>query len=267
MKCTHLSKVQQSANEKIFFTTISSTSLQIRLSRTHAGPTDQIITLTFHIFCQTWVFFTSLRFWCMLAVHAPHGVWPSAVFASTYPKTREAVLKATAVRSPLFVYVCLKSGSQLACQAPGALPFDTIQGGRGHEGWGTWEQGDMGRGGDMGEGEGDKGEGEGTGTSSPGCLYCTTSRCLPLQVLRTIIVRTLTAFGCMCQCSTETLSTCLHLKSYPLGARCQDRPKKEPLMFGITQGGHKCDTSKSGNCVEEIYGPWWRITLQFRSRS
>ncbi len=59
-------------------------------------------------------------------------------------ETREAGLKATAVRRPLFVYVCLKSGSQLACQAPGALPY--IDGGRGQ------------------------------GTSGP---YCTTTRCLP----------------------------------------------------------------------------------------
>ncbi len=98
-------------------------------------------------------------------------------------RTREAVLKATAVRSPWFVCVCLKSGSQLACQTPGALPcIDTKHRGDigawgtwGWEGygggWGTsgWEGyggglvgglgvgGYRGRGGDMGEGGGDKG--------------------------------------------------------------------------------------------------------------
>ncbi len=47
------------------------------------------------------------------------------------------MLKATAVRSPWFVHVCLKSGSQLACQAPGALPEkDTIHRGGGKL-WGT----------------------------------------------------------------------------------------------------------------------------------
>ncbi len=59
------------------------------------------------------------------------------------------MLKATAVRSPWFM--CLKSGSQLACQAPGALPcVDTIHGGHGSKGHMRAHQGG---GGDMGEGE------------------------------------------------------------------------------------------------------------------
>ncbi len=92
------------------------------------------------------------------------------------------MLKATAVRSPQFVYVCLKSGSQLACQAPGALPcIDTIHG----EAWGTtWGFGDNMGAGDNMEVEGLHGGvgqmgGDNIGTSGPGCLYRTTTGCLP----------------------------------------------------------------------------------------
>ncbi len=77
------------------------------------------------------------------------------------------MLKATAVRSPWFVHVCLKSGSQLACQAPGALPEkDTI-----HRGGG-------GSCGGQSYGEGTKPQGDKQGTSGPGWLYRTTTRYL-----------------------------------------------------------------------------------------
>ncbi len=76
--------------------------------------------------------------------------------------------------------MCLKSGSQLACQAPGALPsIDTIhRGEQSHEG--TKLQGGQSYREDKAV-WGSKAVGDKQGTSGPGWLDRTTTTCLPLR--------------------------------------------------------------------------------------